>query len=100
MLEYLVESLFLGNLLDVHALVTSKLHYGNAVLFGINGRLQKQTSNDAKFSSALDNATATPRPHHTCPNCITLASNSISCNVQITGADITRNPQSCASIHQ
>ena len=78
----------------VHALVTSKLDYGNAVLFGINGRLLNKLQITQNSAARL-----IMRQHHTCPNCITLASNSISCNVQITGADISRNPQSCASIH-
>ena len=79
----------------VHALVTSKLDYCKAVLFGID----KQTPNDAKFGSALDNATPALRPHHTDPDCSALAINQISNTVQSAGVNVSSSPQYDASVH-
>ena len=83
----------------VRALVTSKLDYGNAVLFGINGRLINKLQQTAKFGNAFGNVTAAPRPHHAGSDCTALATNQISHYVQSACVDVSRSLQSSAQVY-
>ena len=85
----------------VHALVTSKLDYGNAVLFGINERLINKLQMTQKSAARLimrqrrrDHITV-----HTCPDCTALATTQISNTAQSAGVNVTSSPQYGVSVH-
>ena len=85
----------------VHALVTSKLDYGNAVLFGINERLINKLQMTQNSAARLI-MRQRRRDHirvHTGPDCTALATNQISNTAQSAGVNVTSSPQYGVSVH-
>ena len=81
----------------MHALVTSKLDYGNAVLFGINGRLINKLQ--MTQNSAAHLIMRQRRRDHITPVLIALHWLPIRYRIISAGVDVSSSPQSSVRIH-